>query len=251
MLWLAKKNIDTALGLDPSSGEIQATLGYWYHQTFDWHAAEITYRRAIDLNANQSNVYLWLGILLEAKEEKEEALKIYSRGTELNPMWDYMVENKIRALVNNNQADEAITLQKGLVEKASADPSLKQVYYEDLSRLYWFLNDKKEAIAAAEKSKNKALLKFYTDGDYSLMEKEVDKYYGELRGKSEYVSQMWMGIDYARAGAREKALDCFNNAIALKETAITFLLLRHFDFLNIKYLSMALITRKIRQTINF
>jgi len=27
MLWLAKKNIDTALGLDPSSGEIQATLG--------------------------------------------------------------------------------------------------------------------------------------------------------------------------------------------------------------------------------
>ena len=251
MLWLAKKNIDTALGLDPSSGEIQATLGYWYHQTFDWHAAEITYRRAIDLNANQSNVYLWLGILLEAKEEKEEALKIYSRGTELNPMWDYLVENKIRALVNNNQADEAIALQKGLIDKASVDPSLKKLYYEDLSRLYWFLNDKKEAIAAAEKSKNKALLKFYTDGDYSLMEKEVDKHYTELREKSEYVSQMWMGIDYARAGAREKALDCFNNAIALKETAITFLLLRHVDFLNIKYLSMALITRKIRQTINF
>ena len=251
MLWLAKKNIDTALGLDPSSGEIQATLGYWYHQTFDWHAAEITYRRAIDLNANQSNVYLWLGILLEAKEEKEEALKIYSRGTELNPMWDYLVENKIRALVNNNQADEAIALQKGLIDKASVDPSLKKIYYEDLSRLYWFLNDKKQAIAAAEKSKNKALLKYYNDGDYSLMEKEVDKSYTELKEKSEYVSQVWMGIDYARAGAREKALDCFNNAIALKETAITFLLLRHFDFLNIKYLSMALITRKIRQTINF
>ncbi|HEU4859487.1 MAG TPA: adenylate/guanylate cyclase domain-containing protein [Chitinophagaceae bacterium] len=251
MLWLAKKNIDTALGLDPSSGEIQATLGYWYHQTFDWHAAEITYRRAIDLNANQSNVYLWLGILLEAKEEKEEALKIYSRGTELNPMWDYLVENRIRALVNNNQSEEGIALQKGLIEKASVDPSLKKIYYEDLSRLYWFLNDKKEAIAAAEKSKNKALLKFYNDGDHSLMEKEVDKHYAELRDKSEYVSQTWMGIDYARAGAREKALDCFNNAIALKETAITFLLLRHFDFLNIKYLSMALITRKIRQTINF
>jgi hypothetical protein len=90
MLWLAKKNIDTALGLDPSSGEIQATLGYWYHQTFDWHAAEITYRRSIDLNANQANVYLWLGILLEAKDEKEEALKIYVQGTELNPMWDYL-----------------------------------------------------------------------------------------------------------------------------------------------------------------
>ena len=251
MLWLAKKNIDTALGLDPSSGEIQATLGYWYHQTFDWHAAEITYRRAIDLNANQANVYLWLGILLEAKEEKEEALKIYARGTELNPMWDYLVQNRIRALVNNNQSDEAIALQKKLIDKAAVDPSLQKIYYEDLSRLYWFLNNKEEAIAAAERSRNKALVKFYTGGDFSALEKEVDKNYNELKEKSEYVSQVWMGIDYARAGARDKALDCFNNAIALKETAITFLLIRHFDFLNIKYLSMALITRKIRQTINF
>jgi Tfp pilus assembly protein PilF len=45
MLWIAKKNIDTALTLDPSSGETHASLGYWYHQTFDWHAAEITYRK--------------------------------------------------------------------------------------------------------------------------------------------------------------------------------------------------------------
>lgn len=251
MLWLAKKNIDTALGLDPSSGEIQATLGYWYHQTFDWHAAEITYRRAIDLNANQSNVYLWLGILLEAKDEKEEALKIYSRGNELNPMWDYLVQNRIRALVNNNQAEEAIALQKGLIEKAAVDPTIQKNYYEDLSRLYWFLNNKMEAITVAQRSGNKNLVKFYNDGDHSLMEKEVDKYYNDLKEKSEYISQVWMGIDYARAGARDKALDSFNNAIALKETAITFLLLRHFDFLNIKYLSMALITRKIRQVINF
>ncbi len=251
MLWLAKKNIDTALGLDPSSGEIQATLGYWYHQTFDWHAAEITYRRAIDLNANQANVYLWLGILLEAKEDKEEALKIYARGTELNPMWDYLVQNRIRALLNNNQNEEAIALQKKLIDKSNADPLLQKSYYDDLSRIHWFLNQKEEAITAAERSGNKGLVKFYQDGNYSLMEKEVDEHYNEIREKSEYISQVWMGIDYARAGARDKALDCFNNAIALRETAITVLLLRHFDFLNIKYLSMALITRKIRQVINF
>ena len=95
------------------------------------------------------------------------------------------------------------------------------------------------------------LFKYDDKGNHSIMEKEVDEHYAELREKSDYVSQVWMGIDYARAGARDKALDCFNNAIALKETAITFLLLRHFDFLNIKYLSMALITRKIRQVINF
>jgi hypothetical protein len=142
-------------------------------------------------------------------------------------------------------------LQRKLIDKAAVDQGLQKMYYEDLSRLYWFLNDKKEALDAAVRSGNKGLIKFYTDGDFSLMEKEVDKNYNELKEKSEYISQVWMGIDYARAGSRDKALDCFNNAIALKETAITFLLLRHFDFLNIKYLSMALITRKIRQTINF
>ena len=141
--------------------------------------------------------------------------------------------------------------KKKLIEKSTVDPLLQKSYYDDLSRLYWFLNNKDEAITAAEKSGNKGLLKFYQEGNHSIMEKEVDEHYAELREKSDYVSQVWMGIDYARAGARDKALDCFNNAIALKETAITFLLLRHFDFLNIKYLSMALITRKIRQVINF
>ena len=75
--------------------------------------------------------------------------------------------------------------------------------------------------------------------------------FNDLKHKSEYASQLWMGIEYAKAGAREKALECFNNAIALKEPAITLLLIRQFEFLNIKYLSMALVTRKVKQLINF
>jgi hypothetical protein len=60
-----------------------------------------------------------------------------------------------------------------------------------------------------------------------------------------------MGMDYARAGAREKALECFNNAIALKDVAVTLLLVGHYEFINIKYLSMALLTRKIKMLVNF
>ncbi|TAL44060.1 MAG: hypothetical protein EPN92_09365 [Chitinophagaceae bacterium] len=251
LMWLAKKNIDIALGLDPSSGETQASLGYWYHQSFDWHAAEITYRRSISLNANQSNVYLWLAILLEAKGEREEALKIYNQGSEVNPMWDYLTKNKIKALANNNNAEEAVRLQKGLIEKAAHDPELLKKRYAELSRLYWSFNDKTEALAAATKAGNKGLIKFYNEGDYSILQHEVDKHYDEMKSRGEYISQMWMGLDYANAGARDKALECFNNAIALKETAITFLLIRDYEFLNIKYLSMALITRKIKQVVNF
>lgn len=251
MLWLAKKNIDTAITIDPSSGETQASLGYWYHQTFDWHAAEITYRRSISLNPNQSNVYLWLAILLEAKGEEEEALEIYSKGSQVNPLWDYLVQNKIRALANAGSQDEAVSLQKELIKKTTFDAALRTKYYEHLSRLEWSFGHSAEAIAAAEKAGNKGLLQLYNDDENTILQSAVDEHYAQMASQSEYVSQLWMGMDYAKAGARDKALECFHNAVALKEPAITILLIGHYEFLNLKYLSMALVKRKIRLLVNF
>ena len=251
MLWLAKQHIDTALTLDPFSGETQATLGYWYHQKFDWHAAEITYRRAIDLNSSQSNVYLWLAILLEGKGEEEEALKIYSKGSSVNPGWDYLLKNKIRCMVNAGQLDEAIKLELKLIEKSASEPEMQKDLFTDLARLYWYGGNKTDAISSALKAGNKGLVKFFHDGENTLMQKRVEEKYAALTANSEYFSQFWMGIDYAKAGAQEKALECFNNAIALKDVAVTLLLIGNFEFLNIKYLSMALMRRKIRQLVNF
>jgi adenylate cyclase len=251
MLPLGKRNIDMALALDPSSGEIQATLGYWYHQKFNWQEAEKSYQKAIELNPNQSNVYLWLAILLEAKEDREEALKIYNKGSEINPVWDYLMQNKVRTLANNNNHAEAIALQKQLIEKVAYEPVIQKSRYADLSRLYWSLGNKEDAIAAAEKAQNPGLTKFYSDGDYKLLQKEVDEHYNVLRKSGEYISEFWMGVDYAKAGAREKALECFDIALVMRNTAITLLLVRHYDFLNLKYLNLVRITRKIRQLISF
>ncbi len=251
MLWLAKQQIDTALTLDPLSGETQASLGYWYHQKFDWHAAEITYRRAIELNSNQSNVYLWLAILLEGKGEEDEALKVYDKGSSVNPGWEYLIKNKIRCLVNAGKLDEAIQLQLDLIEKNSEEPELQRDLFSDLARLYWYGGNKTDAISSALKSGNKGLVKFFHDGDNGLLLKKVEEKFKKLTESSEYFSQLWLGVDYADAGAQEKALECFNNAIALKDVAVTLILMGHYKFLNIKYLSMALMRRKIRQLVNF
>lgn len=251
MLWMAKKNIDIALSLDSFSGETLASLGYWYFQTFDWHAAEITYRRALSLNSNQSNAYLWFALLSEAKGENKQALTIYEQGTEVNPMWDYLAQNRVRAMANDNNIEETVNLLKGMVEKAAYTPEIQKRKYADLSRLYWSVNEKAAAIAAAEKAKDTGLLHFYKKGDGSILQKKVDQYYHDEKSKSEYISQLWMGRNYACAGAREKALECFNNSVALKEPSISFLLIRDYRFLNIKYLSMALINRKVKQIINY
>lgn len=251
MLWQAKKYIDIATALDPFSGETQASLGYWYFQTFDWHAAEITYRRAISLNANQSNVYLWLAILLQAKGEYEAALGVYEQGIEINPMWEFLLKNKVMVLANMNNREGALEMQKNLLAKSSHDPVLQKKRYSELARLHWMFGNKSEAILAAKSSQDQGLVKYVMDDDHSIMQKRVDDHFNSLRSRSEYISQLWMGLEYAHAGAREKALECFNNAIALKEAAISLLLIPDFEFLNIKYLNMALITRKVKQLINF
>ncbi|MBL0271174.1 MAG: hypothetical protein IPP99_21455 [Chitinophagaceae bacterium] len=250
MLWQAKKHIDVAAGLDPYSGETQASLGYWYFQNFDWHAAEITYQRAIRLNANQSNVYLWLAILLQAKGDNEGALQVYDQGIEINPVWDFLLKNKVILMANMNNLEAAVALQEERISKFH-EPEQKEKLYSELSKLHWSAGNQAEAILAAEKANDKGLLQFYNNGDISLMKQPLDSYYQGMEERSEYISQLWMGLQYAHAGARDKAIDCFNNAVALKEAAISLLLIRDFEFLNIKYLNMALLTRKVKQLINF
>ena len=251
MLMVAKKHIDVALGLDTSSGEIQATLGYWYHQTFNWKEAENSYRKSIRLNSNQSNVYLWLAILLEAKGEQEEALNIYNLGSEVNPSWDYLIQNKIRALANSNSQEEAIRLQKEQIEKTGYDPLLQKSRYTNLALIYWSFGKKEDAIAVAVKAQNLGLVQFFREGIHTIMEKEVDEHYRVFKKSGEYVSELWMGMDYAKAGAREKALECFNNAIIQRDTAIPQLLIRHYEFLNIKFINLIQLTRKIKTLISF
>ncbi|MBP8243900.1 MAG: tetratricopeptide repeat protein, partial [Chitinophagaceae bacterium] len=225
MLWQAKKHIDVAAGLDPYSGETQASLGYWYFQNFDWHAAEITYQRAIRLNANQSNVYLWLAILLQAKGDNEGALQVYDQGIEINPVWDFLLKNKVILMANMNNLEAAVALQEERISKF-LEPEQKEKLYSELSKLHWSAGNQAEAILAAEKANDKGLLQFYNNGDISLMKQPLDSYYQGMEERSEYISQLWMGLQYAHAGARDKAIDCFNNAVALKEAAISLLLIR-------------------------
>lgn len=250
MLWQAKKHIDVAAGLDPYSGETQASLGYWYFQNFDWHAAEITYQRAIRLNANQTNVYLWLAILLQAKGDNEGALQVYDQGIEINPVWDFLLKNKVILMANMNNMEAAVALQEERISKAH-EPEQKEKLYTELSKLHFSAGNQDAAIQAAEKANDKGLLQFYANGDISLMKQPLDIYYEGMEQRSEYISQLWMGLQYAHAGARDRAIECFNNAVALKEAAISLLLIRDFEFLNIKYLNMALLTRKVKQLINF
>ena len=166
MLPAAKEHINTAMKLDPQSGEIHASMGYYYHQTFEWGKAEKTYRKAISLNPNQSNIYLWLGLILESKGEMEEAINLYNEGCGINQLWIYLLQHRIRALANSTNRDEVILLQKNLIEKFSYDPVLQKDRYAELARLYWFLGKRDEAIHAAIKSGSRGLARIFQKQRY-------------------------------------------------------------------------------------
>jgi adenylate cyclase len=104
---------------------------------------------------------------------------------------------------------------------------------------------------AAEKAKNPWLVKFYREGDYKMLEREVEEHYRVIKKSGEYISELWMGMDYAKAGERDKALECFNNAIVQKDPAITQLLMRHYEFLNLKFINLISVSRKIKAMISF
>jgi len=251
MLPLAKKQIDIALTIEPSAAETHAAMGYWFHQTFKWKEAEKSYRKSIQLNPNQSNVYLWLAILLEGKSEKDLANEIYIKGMEINPEWEYLMQSRVKALMNTGNHEEAIKLQKHLIDKATFDLVLRSKRYAELSRLYWSVNNKDEAIQMATKAKDNGLLRFYKEGDNSFLVREVNEQYNVLRKSGEYISEFWMGLAYANAGSRDKALACFGNAVVLKEAAVTLLLIDHYEFLNLKYLNFIQLKRSIKALINF
>ncbi|MBK8311475.1 MAG: hypothetical protein IPL04_11840 [Chitinophagaceae bacterium] len=251
MLPLAKKQIDIALTIEPSAAETHAAMGYWFHQTFNWKEAEKSYRKSIQLNPNQSNVYLWLAILLEGKSEKDLANEIYIKGMEINPEWEYLMQSRVKALMNTGNHEEAIKLQKHLIDKATFDLVLRSKRYAELSRLYWSVNNKDEAIQMATKAKDNGLLRFYKDGDNTFLVREVSEHYNVLRKSGEYISEFWMGLAYANAGSKDKALTCFGNAVVLKEAAVTLLLIDHYEFLNLKYLNFIQLKRSIKALINF
>ena len=251
MLPLAKKQIDIALTIEPSAAETHAAMGYWFHQTFNWKEAEKSYRKSIQLNPNQSNVYLWLANLLEGKSEKDLANEIYIKGMEINPEWEYLMQSRVKALMNTGNHEEAIKLQKHLIDKATFDLVLRSKRYAELSRLYWSVNNKDEAIQMATKAKDNGLLRFYKDGDNSFLVREVNEQYNVLRKSGDYISEFWMGLAYANAGSKDKALTCFGNAVVLKEAAVTLLLIDHYEFLNLKYLNFIQLKRSIKALINF
>jgi TolB-like protein/tetratricopeptide (TPR) repeat protein len=219
---LAKKYIDTALELDPNSAETFASLGYWYTNSFNFKEAKKMLAKSLQINPNQDNAYNWAALNLTYMGNENEALKMFERGIEINPSFDLLKDNMITRLMVVDP-NRAIQITKEMIEVTN-EVAIKRKLFNGLSRIYWNLEKKEEAISAAIQGENKGLIQFYKEGKNNLLVEEVEAIKRVAIERGEYFSPIRMGGSYASAGARNQAIEFFNKGIAAKDPALLNLL---------------------------
>jgi len=124
-----------AVGLDPTLGEAQATLGVVLSEDWQWAGADSALRRAIALSPGYSTAYSWYGELLIAVGRFDEGLVMAQRGVDLDRLSPIALNTVGRALQANGQIDEAYRwFEKALALDPDFVPSNQNAMTIDLDR---------------------------------------------------------------------------------------------------------------------
>jgi TolB-like protein/DNA-binding winged helix-turn-helix (wHTH) protein/tetratricopeptide (TPR) repeat protein len=83
----AKMAAEKALALDSTLSDAHASLGFTLMEfDWNWHEAEVEFRRAIDLNPNCVSAHHWFGLLHAMRGQFTEAEEEMSRARSLDPL---------------------------------------------------------------------------------------------------------------------------------------------------------------------
>ena len=83
----ARTAVNRALAIDAELAEAHAILGHLHFSCdYDWMAAEIELKRAIELNPNSGFAYDFYGLMLAGLERYDEAIEMQGRAHEVDPL---------------------------------------------------------------------------------------------------------------------------------------------------------------------
>jgi serine/threonine-protein kinase len=178
----AKEAALKALEIDGSLGEAHAALASIYGSAdWDWIGAEREYKRALELNPNDTDLLHWYSHYLMAMGNTQEALAVAKRSVEIDPLSPTMNCSLGENYLHARQYDQAIVwIRKALV----LDPDLVPAYFF-LGRAYLYKGMYEEAIATVQNHKEK------------MMRRTL------------------LGYAYAKAGRRAEAMEIIEQMLAL------------------------------------
>lgn len=114
---VAEAGIDRALQLDPTLADAHAIRGLM--KATEWGKsrigqenveAERAFRRAIALNPNHASAYMWFAALRDGEDRLDEAIDLYQRAMELDPLARIPATNLPMVYAKRGEHDAAMTL---------------------------------------------------------------------------------------------------------------------------------------------
>ncbi len=104
---IAEPYAERAMALDPTLAQAHAATGYVWVTPETIEIAVTHFRRAIELNPNYSDAYLWLGNFLNVLGHYDETFSMHEKAVRLNPLSLPANANYARGLIERNRLDEA------------------------------------------------------------------------------------------------------------------------------------------------
>lgn len=146
----ANQSLETALQLDPNLADAYAILGLM-HSTLSTHSstgvenanAEAAFRRAIALNPNHASAYMWFASLRNSEERLDEAIELYQKSLELDPLARIPYSNLPQVYAKQGMHREAMLLWLEAVRIHNDWPTVYQYVAVEL----WGLGRFDEAFA--------------------------------------------------------------------------------------------------------
>ena len=138
-----------ALEIDPDLSEAHASLGFSLHVgIYDWKNADAHFRKAIQLNPNNSNAYLWYSTFLYMSGRFDLGFEYANKAVSLDPLTPYAHYNIATGLYYARRFNEAEAQHRKVVEEF---PSYGMGYF-GLSKIHRYLGNTKLAIEENKKA---------------------------------------------------------------------------------------------------
>lgn len=210
-------HIEKALALDDTLP--QAHMGYASHMTwqqFDWDAADVAFRRAIELNPSYAEARMFYSHYLTLVGRVADGTEQMRLALELDPLNPFVQALHGAQLLMANDSHGAIEV----IEAVMASTPGFGFGFLATWQAYDILDERDKAIAAAadyfritrgDATGALALEEAYVDGDYRgalLHAAQVLANHSE----SAHVPPMSIGFLYSQAGEVDKAIDWFEKA---------------------------------------
>lgn len=217
-----------AVELDENLSEANASLGFSLHAgNYEWATAEHYLGRAIELNHNNANAFVWYALVLFTEGKFAEGLELARRAVDLDPLTPFNQHNVGWGLYYARRYEEAINQYKQVVNNF---PTYSFGYY-GLSKLYRITGQTQQAIKENDRAKiamNDGIFSLLSEAECYAADSQTEVAREKLQhlidiSKERYVSPYQLSLVCCYLNDREQAIEFLQKAYEIKEAWLNWM----------------------------